>query len=96
MKKFTPDQVLRLSQLLKLAEECGEATQMVSKFAEYGPDSYSPLDPNKESNLSLLSKEAGDILAVIDHLIDSGIIDEEILINQREKKFWLLHKKWYG
>jgi NTP pyrophosphatase (non-canonical NTP hydrolase) len=91
---FTSTQVNTLSKLLKLAEECGEAVQMCSKYIENGAHNYSPDDSLKQTNKTLLSKEVGDILAVIDHLEEAGILDTFTVEQQRGIKYWKLHNKW--
>lgn len=91
---FTDDQIKKYKMLLKLCEECGEATQVSSKVIEFGENSYHPDDPDRVTNKQLLSKECGDIFAVIDHMIEHELIDARTLQEQREKKFWILHSKF--
>ena len=91
---FTTEQLKTFDQLLKLMEECGEVVQISLKYIEHGPDSASPFDPERTSNKILLSRELGDILAVLEHLRDSGLIDEREMQEQRENKFWKLHAMW--
>ena len=75
-------------------EECCEVGQASSKYLEYGPNNYHPEDINRITNKTILSRELGDILAVLDHLTENDVIDQFEMQTQREKKYWILHKKW--
>lgn len=58
--------------LIKTQEECGEIVQIISKILLFGLDSWHPDDPTK-SNAQLLQQELGDVLAMIDLIVASGI-----------------------
>lgn len=68
------DEVLTITQ-----EECGELVQVISKVRRFGMD----------SNRDHLVKEAGDVLCMIDLLIEQGIISkyelDEAVKAKREK-----------
>ena len=65
--------------LMVLAEECSEVIKEVSKALRFGLDSHAGLDdhaPNCElSNSQKLSNELGDLMGVMEMLIDRGVID---------------------
>lgn len=74
--------------LLKIAEECGETVQIISKTMFYGLGSYSPKDLVKQSNKEKLIEELGDILANIEVLIkytNCGITYEDLYSRKDEK-----------
>ncbi len=55
--------------LSKLAEECGELTQIAMKSLIFGIDSINP--KTGEANRDLIKKEIGDVLASIQLLNDA-------------------------
>jgi NTP pyrophosphatase (non-canonical NTP hydrolase) len=60
--------------LIYLMEECGEVTQACSKIIRFGLDTKRK---NKDqSNKELLEEELGDVLCLINRLMDAGIIDQ--------------------
>lgn len=56
--------------LLKIAEECGELTQMCFKCIFYGMDNTSPKNGNTKTNREKLIEEIGDLMANVKLLID--------------------------
>lgn len=72
--------------LIVLQEECAEVVQAISKIRRFGPNSFNPNDENKTTNLALLSQEIGDVLAMIDYLVEEGLITEHDLRNAKIKK----------
>lgn len=78
--------------LLILQEECAEVIQAVSKCFRFGPDQVKP--GKNQTNIQMLQEELGDLLAMIELLVDQkiGVTDEELSI-ARVKKFAKL-KKW--
>lgn len=52
--------------LALLSEECAEVVQVIGKIQRHGLHSHNPDDPAKGSNLALLHKELGDVLAAIE------------------------------
>ena len=72
-----------------LQEECAEVTQAVSKVFRFGFDSEHQGKTNKE----MLEEEIGDLLCMIDILIEQCVInDEEVNIARKNKRQKL--KKW--
>lgn len=72
--------------LTVLQEECAEVVQIISKIRRFGPDSFNPNDENQTTNLALLSQEIGDVLTMIDYLVEEGLIYEHDLRNAKIKK----------
>ena len=73
--KLTPAQDERLA---CLAEECSEVIQAVTKIQRHGYESYHPDNP-KIDNRELLEKEIGDVIAIIDLLLNSDDISDTSL-----------------
>lgn len=61
--------------LVILMEECGELTQACSKYLRKGTG------PRKRERKQIID-EAGDVLALIVTIVESGIIDEQKLMNR--------------
>ena len=59
--------------LVILMEECGELTQAASKVARFG------FEPEKIDDLA---KEAGDVLCMIDLMVEFGWVTQEQLNNR--------------
>ena len=59
--------------LIILMEECGELTQAASKVARFG------FEPEK---IDELAREAGDVLCMIDLMVEFGWITQEQLDNR--------------
>ena len=55
-----------------LQEECAEVIQIVSKCRRFGIDELHLKEGVK--NRELLNEEIGDILAIVDYLIDQNVI----------------------
>lgn len=55
------------------SEECAEIIQAISKINRFGLDNLKPGKP--KTNRGHLEEEVGDLMAMIDLLIDSGLID---------------------
>jgi hypothetical protein len=66
---------------VNLMGECGETTQAVSKLLMYGPSSCSPFDPDQEPNIRAIEREVGDILGVVEELIERGVFNRAIIEN---------------
>ena len=58
--------------LLICQEECAEVTQAISKVFRFGFDSVY----NDRSNLQRLTEEAGDLLCMIELMMETGVLDE--------------------
>lgn len=74
-------------QLAVLAEEMGEALQIVGKVLRHGYQSSNPNDPDRVSNRKLLAREVGDVLHAVCMMIEGGhfLSKEELILRQSEK-----------
>ena len=74
-------------------EECAEVIKEISKVIRFGLDNKHPNE--SETNRDKLTQEIGDLLCMIDLMIEKDIIDIEIVhtckILKREKL-----KRWSG
>ena len=78
--------------LLITQEECAEVTQAVSKVFRFGFDTRYP-DTDSSSNRERLEEEVGDLLAMIDILVEKCIIsDGNVNLARKMKREKLL--KW--
>ena len=67
-------------------EECAEVTQAISKIFRFGLLSQH----NGRSNRERLAEEVGDLMCMIDLLIDTDMINEaEVMAAKNEKLFKL-------
>lgn len=57
--------------MLIAQEECAEVTQAISKIFRFGMDSQH----NGASNKTRLEEELGDLLCMIEMMIENGIVD---------------------
>lgn len=79
---LTPAEAERVAMLL---EEAGEIVQACGKILRHGFESYHPDDP-RTTNRMLLSREIGDILAVIDLMdgdLDATVCDFDAAIDRK-------------
>jgi NTP pyrophosphatase (non-canonical NTP hydrolase) len=80
--------------LLITQEECAEVTQAISKVFRFGFDDCWPRGEDwVPTNKEQLEEEVGDLLCMIDVMVENGIISDEKLnkarIRKREKlKTW--------
>ena len=58
--------------LLILQEECSEVIQAVSKIFRFGKDNFKPGKP--KTNREHLEEELGDMLAMIDIMMEKNVI----------------------
>jgi NTP pyrophosphatase (non-canonical NTP hydrolase) len=58
--------------LLIAQEECAEVTQAISKVFRFGFDS----EYNGKTNQQRLTEELGDLLCMINLMIETGIVDD--------------------
>ena len=66
-----------------LQEECAEVVQAISKIFRFGLDGVY----NDRTNRQRLSEEIGDLLAMIDLLEQQDIVDHNMLIQYKQRKF---------
>jgi NTP pyrophosphatase (non-canonical NTP hydrolase) len=74
-----------------LSEECAEVIQAISKCHRFGMDNYKPGKP--KTNRDHLEEELGDLMAMIDILLEKGVIDPNHLEIAKLAKIEKL-KKW--
>ena len=68
--------------LLITQEECAEVTQAISKVFRFGTtDKYKGL-----TNREHLEEEVGDLMCMIDLLIDNGIVRESAVMTAKNEK----------
>jgi NTP pyrophosphatase (non-canonical NTP hydrolase) len=78
--------------ILILSEECAEVAKEVSKIMRFGPDQIKP--GKDKTNIQVLEEELGDLLAMIELLVDKDIgVTNEGLELAKKAKFEKL-KKW--
>ena len=77
--------------LLITQEECAEVTQAISKVFRFGMvDTH-----NGQTNREHLEEEIGDLMCMIDILIDNGIVSEAAVMTAKNEKLNKL-KVWSG
>jgi NTP pyrophosphatase (non-canonical NTP hydrolase) len=76
--------------LVILQEECAEVIQAVSKCYRFGLDNQHKSGATQRANLEM---EIGDMLALVDILVDQGVIDLNNLQTAKLNKVEKL-KKW--
>ena len=74
-----------------LQEECAEVIQAVSKISRFGIDNYKPGKP--KTNREHLEEELGDMLAMIDIMLELRVISLDNLEIAKKAKIEKL-KKW--
>ena len=80
----------KLQQLMIItAEECGELTQRCSKIIR----KYSTIDQIQEDQRKNLLEEAGDVLCMIELMVENGILTNEELgvrvnVKRDKLKIW--------
>jgi NTP pyrophosphatase (non-canonical NTP hydrolase) len=78
--------------ILIMSEECAEVAKEVSKIMRFGPDQIKP--GKEKTNIQVLEEELGDLLAMIELLVDKNIgVTNEGLDLAKKAKFEKL-KKW--
>jgi NTP pyrophosphatase (non-canonical NTP hydrolase) len=74
-----------------LQEECAEVIQAVSKISRFGIDNFKPGKP--KTNREHLEEELGDMLAMIDIMLEKNVISLANLESAKKAKIEKL-KKW--
>jgi NTP pyrophosphatase (non-canonical NTP hydrolase) len=77
--------------LLITQEECAEVSQAISKVFRFGMDTKW----NNLSNKAHLEEELGDLLAMIEILMNCDVVSEREVNLAKAAKIWKL-KKWSG
>ena len=76
----------KASEILLIAqEECAEVTQAVSKVFRFGMDA----EHNGRTNKERLTEEVGDLMCMIELMVETGLIDSvemlQAAVNKRKK-----------
>ena len=74
-----------------LQEECAEVIQAVSKVRRFGINNYKPGKP--KTNREHLEEELGDLLAMVDIMLEQDIVSWENLEVAKKAKIEKL-RKW--
>jgi len=77
--------------MLILQEECAEVTQAISKVFRFGIEGIH----NGVTNREHLEEEVGDLMCMIDLLIDAGIVSEAAVMTAKAEKMNKL-AQWSG
>jgi hypothetical protein len=73
--------------LLITQEECAEVIQAISKVFRFGPNDCWPRGEDwAPTNKQRLEEEAGDLLCMIDVMVENGIISDSNLNEARKRK----------
>ena len=70
--------------LLITQEECAEVSQAISKVFRFGMEDAHPV--TKINNREHLEEEIGDLMCMIDLLIDNGIVRESAVMAAKNEK----------
>jgi NTP pyrophosphatase (non-canonical NTP hydrolase) len=70
--------------LLITQEECAEVSQAISKVFRFGMEDEHPV--TKINNREHLEEEIGDLMCMIDLLIDNGVISESAVMTAKNEK----------
>lgn len=73
---LSPAEVERLA---LLAEEMGEAVQVVGKVLRHGYESHNPNDPARTTNRQLLMHELGDVRHSVERMCDADDVSKQII-----------------
>ena len=68
--------------LLIAQEECAEVTQAISKVFRFGMEDHYKGVSNREH----LEEELGDLMCMIDLIIDQGIVSESAVMKAKSEK----------
>jgi NTP pyrophosphatase (non-canonical NTP hydrolase) len=87
--KLTPGEAERLA---FVAEEMGEAIQLIGKVLRHGYESVNPNDPRQTPNRQLLTEELGDVTTCIALMVEAMDIEFEDIEAHAEVKLRRLSK----
>ena len=88
MRTERQNEILTITQ-----EECAEVIQVISKIFRFGLGHEHVSSHRGITNTEKLSEEVGDLLAMIDLLIDEGILNVNQLQEHKQSKIEKL-KRW--
>jgi NTP pyrophosphatase (non-canonical NTP hydrolase) len=84
--------VEKVTEILTIAqEECAEVIQVISKIHRFGIGNEHVGSQRGITNTEKLEEEVGDLLAMIDLLVDNGILRTEKLAEAKQRKIDKLH-----
>lgn len=91
--KLTPAEAERLA---LLAEEMGEALQIIGKVLRHGYESHNPM-LNEGTNRAMLTKELGDVTAAMTMMTDAGDLSRGAIHDRAKRKIekvgvWMHHQ----
>lgn len=94
VNELTPAETERLA---ILAEEMGEAVQVIGKILRHGYESRNPLDKKSKSNRANLELELGDVISAINRMVrendvDGDDIESRSIVKDIKIKQWLHHQ----
>jgi NTP pyrophosphatase (non-canonical NTP hydrolase) len=72
----------KIEALIIMQEECGEVVQSIAKIFRFGMNDVYQEISNKER----LEKEVGDLLCMVDILIERGVISDSVVNEARHSK----------
>lgn len=82
-----PDSEYVRELLVCLTEECAEVQKDACKSLRFGLDDHHPDHP--DTNRMLLARELGDVLCLLDLLVEAGVVDpalvEQAMTAKRQK-----------
>jgi NTP pyrophosphatase (non-canonical NTP hydrolase) len=76
-----------------LQEECAEVIVEVSKIRRFGLDTAHFRSDMQHTHRNMLEMEIGDVLALVDILLEQGIVDQACLDQYKQNKKDKL-RKW--
>jgi hypothetical protein len=76
-----------------LQEECAEVIVEVSKIRRFGLHTAHYKSDMQYTHRAMLEQEIGDVLAMVDILIDQGVLNADILESAKQSKKLKL-KQW--
>jgi NTP pyrophosphatase (non-canonical NTP hydrolase) len=76
----------QLERLALLAEELGEAVQVIGKIIRHGYDSINPKQPDGPTNRAMLEHELGDVAYAVQLMADSDDISALSIDCHRDRK----------
>ena len=84
--------VEKVTEIITIAqEECAEVIQVISKIHRFGIGNEHVGSQRGITNTEKLEEEVGDLLAMIDLLVDNGILRTEKLAEAKQRKIDKLH-----
>ena len=76
--------------LLITQEECSEVSQAISKIFRFGMEDNHPI--TKINNREHLEEEIGDLMCMIDLILDSGMVSESAVMAAKNEKMMKLQQ----